>query len=90
MLFQLLEFKTFKDFAGRKSISSILFIARTMRNFTLNTGAEMPALSIGTWQHNDTGNQMRDAVVQAVEMGYRYIDTTSAVLKLYSRKQWVQ
>jgi len=45
-----------------------------MRNFTLNTGAEMPALGIGTWQHNDTGNQMRDAVVQAVEMGYRHID----------------
>lgn len=34
----------------------------------------MPELGIGTWLHGDTGNQMRDAVVQAVEMGYRHID----------------
>jgi len=34
----------------------------------------MPVLGIGTWLHGDTGNQMRDAVVQAVEMGYRHID----------------
>jgi diketogulonate reductase-like aldo/keto reductase len=45
-----------------------------MKSFTLSGGIEMPVLGIGTWLHGDTGNQMRDAVVQAVEMGYRHID----------------
>eukprot|EP00088_Acartia_fossae_P066279 TRINITY_DN8209_c0_g1_i2.p1 TRINITY_DN8209_c0_g1~~TRINITY_DN8209_c0_g1_i2.p1 ORF type:complete len:330 (+),score=85.41 TRINITY_DN8209_c0_g1_i2:35-1024(+) len=45
-----------------------------MKSFTLSGGIEMPVLGIGTWFHGDTGNQMRDAVVQAVDMGYRHID----------------
>jgi len=41
---------------------------------TLSNGMKMPSLGLGTWLHGDTGNQMRDAVVEAVDMGYRHID----------------
>jgi len=37
-------------------------------------GLHMPTLGLGTWLHGDTGGQMRDAVVKAVELGYRHID----------------
>lgn len=40
---------------------------------TLNTGAEMPALGLGTWPLDD--GEAADAVVAAVEAGYRLFDT---------------
>jgi len=43
-------------------------------SFEIIPGLEMPTLGLGTWLHGDTGGQMRDAVVKAVELGYRNID----------------
>jgi len=37
-------------------------------------GLQMPTLGLGTWLHNDKGGEMRDAVVKAIELGYRNID----------------
>ena len=36
-------------------------------------GASMPQLALGTWPM--TGEQARDAVVQAIQAGYRHVDT---------------
>ncbi|KAL4871928.1 hypothetical protein BDV12DRAFT_13660 [Aspergillus spectabilis] len=41
--------------------------------YTLNTGAEIPALGFGTWQ--GTPGQLREAVYHALKSGYRHIDT---------------
>jgi len=40
--------------------------------FTLNTGAQIPALGLGTWQ-SDQG-QVATAVEHALKVGYRHID----------------
>ncbi|KAI6247638.1 D-galacturonate reductase [Erysiphe necator] len=40
--------------------------------FKLNTGAEIPALGLGTWQ-SDTG-LVKDAVSYALSIGYKHID----------------
>jgi len=40
--------------------------------FSLNTGAEVPALGFGTWQDKDS---QEDAVYEALKAGYRHIDT---------------
>ena len=41
---------------------------------TLNNGVEMPVLGLGVWQA-ETGNECRQAVLWALQAGYRHIDT---------------
>jgi 2,5-diketo-D-gluconate reductase A len=42
---------------------------------TLNTGAEMPRIGLGTWPLND--DEAADAVAAAAEAGYRHFDTAT-------------
>jgi 2,5-diketo-D-gluconate reductase A len=44
-------------------------------NITLNTGAAIPQLGLGTWPLNDA--EVADAVVAAAEIGYRHVDTAT-------------
>jgi diketogulonate reductase-like aldo/keto reductase len=41
----------------------------------LNTGAEIPIIGLGTWQDKDAQEQ---AVLTALKVGYRHIDTAAA------------
>jgi glycerol 2-dehydrogenase (NADP+) len=45
----------------------------TTKTFTLNTGAPIPAIGLGTWQSKE--NSTRNAVKHALQHGYRHIDT---------------
>ncbi|CCH42838.1 Aldo-keto reductase family 1 member [Wickerhamomyces ciferrii] len=44
--------------------------------YTLNSGAQIPALALGTWQATD--QQVYESVVHALQKGYRHIDTAAA------------
>lgn len=44
--------------------------------FTLNNGVKVPKLGLGTWLLNDT--EAKQAVIDAVRLGYRHIDTAQA------------
>jgi 2,5-diketo-D-gluconate reductase A len=43
---------------------------------TLASGTEMPILGLGTWQAR--GRSAADAVLRALDLGYRHVDTASA------------
>ena len=43
----------------------------------LNNGLEMPVLGLGTWKSKD-GDEVKNAVLWALEAGYRMIDTAKA------------
>ncbi len=45
-------------------------------NLTLSNGVEIPKLGLGTWMIDD--KVVADAVVEAVKLGYRHIDTAQA------------
>ena len=48
-----------------------------MENITLNNGVEMPILGFGVYQMNDA-SECEKSVLDAIEVGYRLIDTASA------------
>lgn len=50
-----------------------------MNNITLNNGIEMPILGFGVFQMQDMA-ECEQAVVDAIEVGYRLIDTAASYM----------
>jgi glycerol 2-dehydrogenase (NADP+) len=51
-------------------------LKNTAKTFTLNTGAKIPAIGLGTWQSKP--GEVEHAVEAALKAGYRHIDTALA------------
>jgi len=51
-------------------------LKHTAKTFTLNTGAKIPAIGLGTWQ--SAPGEVEHAVEAALRAGYRHIDTALA------------
>ena len=47
-----------------------------MKNYTLNNGVKIPVLGFGTWKAQD-GEEAYQAVLAALQAGYRHIDTAA-------------
>ena len=46
--------------------------------FTLNNGLEIPAVGLGTFQGDQGNSKVKEAVLQALKLGYRHIDGANA------------
>lgn len=46
--------------------------------FKSNNGEKVPAVGLGTFQRNEGNSKVKDAVRQALQLGYRHIDCASA------------
>jgi methylglyoxal/glyoxal reductase len=53
-----------------------VFKSLASHNHKLNSGFDIPVLGLGVWQVND-GNEVEEATLKALEMGYRLIDTAA-------------
>lgn len=57
-------------------------------NFTLNTGAKIPAVGLGTWQ-SDPG-QVKAAVAHALKVGYRHVDGESQMCSSFVARRFAK
>ncbi|CAG9581288.1 unnamed protein product [Danaus chrysippus] len=68
--------------------SMLTLAAANVPKYKLNNGNEMPAIALGTYLgHDENGKmksinkQLRDVVMQAVDVGYRHFDTAQIQLE---------
>ena len=50
---------------------------QTVSNYVMWNGVEIPKIGFGTWQIPD-GEEVENAVLSALEIGYNHIDTAYA------------